>query len=226
MMFGMQIAHLFRVAPVSGRVLTGTALLLAAALLFAAAPLRAEEALVDPRSLSGEQRAQLLAGERLLWSYKRGNIDGAQAMAVLPVSRPAAYELLVDYPTFADWMRSVAEITTVTWLEPQTAVVGYRVPALVRDVHYALRRTHEPPRRVHWELDGGDLRAVYGAYDFYEIGPEQTLVRFWTLVDPGVWVPAFVKRHFSKRGLDELVEDIQAEASRRYSAQAPPAGSP
>jgi hypothetical protein len=199
------------------------ALLLAAFALLAAAPAEARDTLVTPDSLTADEKARLQRGEPVLWSYRYDKVDGAQAMVVLPVPRQEAWALLTDYQTFADWMRSLEAITQVTWTTPTTAVVGYVLPAFGKKIQYALRRTHRAPEQQTWVADSGDLRGVWGGYDFYAVAPDRTLVRFWSAVDPGFWMPAFVKKHFSKQGLQELIEDIQNESKRRHEAAAPAA---
>lgn len=198
-------------------------LLSALAALLAAGPAFARDSLVTPDTLTADEKARLQRGEPVLWAYDHDGIEGAQAMVVLPVPRPEAWALLTDYPTFADWMMSLEAITQVTWTSPTTAVVGYLLPAFTKKVKYALRRTHVAPERVFWDLDSGDLRGVWGGYDFYAVAPDKTLIRFWSAVDPGFWMPDFVKKHFSKKGLEELVIDIQKESKKRHAAQLKPA---
>ncbi len=198
------------------------ALLLTAFALLSAAPAGAGDTLVTPDTLTADEKARLQRGEPVLWSYRHNKVDGAQAMVLLPVAREEAWALLTDYGTFADWMRSLEAVTQVTWTTPTTAVVGYVLPAFGKKIHYALRRTHRAPEQQTWVVASGDLRGVWGGYDFYAVAPERTLVRFWSAVDPGFWMPPFVKKFFSKQGLQEMIEDIQAESKRRHSASAPP----
>lgn len=196
-------------------------LVLAALVVAAAAPAAARDTLVTPEGLTADEKGRLQRGEPVLWAYRYNKVEGAQAMVVVPVPIDEAWALLTDYESFADWMRSLEAITQVTWTTPTTAVVGYVLPAFGKKIKYALRRTHRAPDHQTWVADSGDLRGTWGGYDFWPIGPDRTLIRYWSAVDPGFWMPDFVKKHFSKQGLRELVEDIQSESRKRHKPKGP-----
>jgi len=174
-----------------------------------------EGALRHPRELDKAQVQRLKQGQTLTESYGSDGVEGAQGFVLVPLPIEAAYAMMTDYKRFPRWMDDLDAVTMVTWNGTTEAVVGNRLETQFKTIRYALRRYHERPRRVWWHLDSGDLARVEGGYDFYPVAERQTLIRFHTLVDPGFWVPGFVREYFSVQGLETLMANVAAESRRR-----------
>lgn len=178
------------------------------------AALSFEKDLLTYAQLDAEQQAAIGRGEIVRFKRESGDLEGAQAFMILPQPVTDVWNLLIDYPTFKGWMYGVVDITEVTWLSPEVANVGYIIDSPMKNVAYLLQRTHEKPQRIYWHRVAGDLDAVYGGYDLQTVAGG-TLVRYWSLVDIGVWIPANIKAFFTVKGLQKLMESIKAESARR-----------
>jgi ribosome-associated toxin RatA of RatAB toxin-antitoxin module len=90
---------------------------------------------------------------------------------------------LERYPEWQDFLQRV----TVRERDPSgaPALVEAEADAKVTALKLVLRATREEPRQVAWRAEGGDVKALSGAFDITEQGPGRSRVTFRLEVDPG-----------------------------------------
>jgi ribosome-associated toxin RatA of RatAB toxin-antitoxin module len=142
-------------------------------------------------------------------------IPGAWVCGYVAASQEEIYAALTDYPSMPKWLDKV-EGTSVKWLDEWTADVTYEIDFGYKKARYTLRRHHKPFAKVEWVHAGGDFKLLTGRYEFIPAGDKQGTYMFLEqFMDPGIWVPGFVRSFLQEKGSRRLVEDVRAEVARR-----------
>lgn len=136
------------------------------------------------------------------------NIDiGAPAADVYRVAAE-----LADYPTWAQGVKTVQVLESDAAGLPLRA--SFVVDAMMKEITYELRYTHDVPNLMTWEaVPGPDIKEMQGSYKFTE-DDGVTSVVYALRVDPSFPVPGFIRRQAEKtlvgvalRGLKRQVEN-------------------
>jgi predicted DCC family thiol-disulfide oxidoreductase YuxK len=174
----------------------------------------------QPSDLSDVEWQKLRSGGPVMHKIRLQGDEGMEGWILMEQSPAHVWTVLTDYERFADWQAGIKNVTTVTWPSPTVALVGFQIPSPLRDVTYTLRREHKAQESVRWSRYWGDLERIDGGYDFF---PQDggTLLRYFAIVDIGIWVPAFVREHFENKGLTQMLLDIRNESTRRAAAATP-----
>jgi ribosome-associated toxin RatA of RatAB toxin-antitoxin module len=90
---------------------------------------------------------------------------------------------LERYPEWQDFLQRVS--VRERDADGRPAVVEAEADAKVTALKLVLRATREEPRQVAWRAEGGDVKALSGAFDIAEQGPGRSRVTFRLEVDPG-----------------------------------------
>src|SRR3954449_13390780 len=91
---------------------------------------------------------------------------------------------LERYPEWQDFLQRVS----VRERDPdgRATLVEAEADAKVTHLTLVLRATRDQPRRVAWRTEGGDVKALSGAFDLADAGtPGRTRTTFGLEVDPG-----------------------------------------
>jgi ribosome-associated toxin RatA of RatAB toxin-antitoxin module len=119
---------------------------------------------------------------------------------------------LERYPEWQDFLQRV----TVRERDPGGAptLVEAEADAKVTALKLVLRATREEPRQVAWRSQGGDVKALNGAFDIVELGPGRSRVTFRLEVDPGFKLGLLLRGAVADR-LRERVLSGMLEGLRR-----------
>ena len=131
--------------------------------------------------------------------------------SLLIEAEPAVcFDEITDYETFPEWQSAVKEVDVLT--RDRTGRgrdVRFEIDARVRAVSYTLRYSYEQPHLVTWEYVDGDVRSVEGDFVFEDQGDGTTLATYSLNIDPGVWLPARVKKMLTEQVMKRSVEDLK-----------------
>lgn len=72
------------------------------------------------------------------------------------------YKLISDYEKYPEFLKEVKGCKVLN-VEGNRKLVEYTV-SVVKDFSYRLWMTEEPPHKIHWVLDSGDLFKVSNGY--------------------------------------------------------------
>lgn len=122
-------------------------------------------------------------------------------------------------PEYRDELSSVEPVS----FGKAGAVVDYHLRILFMDVHYRVRHSFDPQRRIlHWELDPdvpNDLAAFEGSWELRPAPDGGTLGRFTTKVRIGSAFPAVFQDGMTRRrvpkGLDATRRWVDAQGEER-----------
>ena len=87
--------------------------------------------------------------------------------------------------------------------------------AKVREVKSVVRFTHEPPHRLAWRQEKGDLKSLEGAWELEALGPDRTRATYRLDGDPGRMLGMLVRGPVEGRIREILVAGRPAELKQR-----------
>jgi ribosome-associated toxin RatA of RatAB toxin-antitoxin module len=120
---------------------------------------------------------------------------------------------LERYPEWQDFLQRV----TVRERDPdgRPALVEAEADAKVTALRLVLRASRDEPRRVAWRSEGGDVKALSGAFDIAEQGPGRSRVTFRLEVDPGFKLGLLLRGGVADRLRDRILGGMLDGLRRR-----------
>ncbi len=101
-------------------------------------------------------------------------------------SPEAVFAVASDLERYPDWQDFLQRVTVRERdASGRPTLVETSADAKVTTLKLVLRATRDEPRRVAWRSEGGDVKALNGAFDLAEAGPGRTRATFRLEVDPG-----------------------------------------
>jgi ribosome-associated toxin RatA of RatAB toxin-antitoxin module len=126
---------------------------------------------------------------------------------------------LERYPEWQDFLQGVS----VRERDPdgRATLVETEADAKVTKLKLVLRATRDEPRRVAWRTEGGDVKALSGAFDLAEAGgPGRTRATFGLEVDPGFKLGLLLKGPVADRLRDRVLNGMLDGLKRRAESGA------
>jgi len=120
---------------------------------------------------------------------------------------------LERYPEWQDFLQRV----TVEERDAagRATLVRAEADAKVTSLKIVLRATRDEPRRVAWRSEGGDVKAINGAFDLAEAGPGLTRATFALEVDPGFKLGLLLKGPVADRLRDRVLDGMLGGLKQR-----------
>ncbi len=119
---------------------------------------------------------------------------------------------MLDYDRMPGWMRSVRSIGALEQDDQGRAtVVAYEVDVRVGLVHYTLRHTYDPPRRISSVYVDGDFRDCHGQWTFEPAADGGTEVCFELRIDPGRAIPKPIVKMMNRQVMKGSIEDLRRQ---------------
>jgi ribosome-associated toxin RatA of RatAB toxin-antitoxin module len=101
-------------------------------------------------------------------------------------SPDAVFAVASDLERYPQWQDFLQRVTVRDRdADGRAALVEAEADAKVTALKLVLRATRDEPRRVAWRTEGGDVKALAGAFEIAEHGPGRSRVTFSLDVDPG-----------------------------------------
>ena len=129
-------------------------------------------------------------------------IRGEQS-AEIDASAEAVFAVASDLERYPEWQDFLQRVVV-------KERDGDGRPTLVEAeaLKLVLRATREEPRRVAWRREGGDVKALSGAFDIAEAGPGRTRATFGLEVDPGFKLGLLLKGPVADRLRDRVLSGM------------------
>jgi uncharacterized membrane protein len=114
-----------------------------------------------------------------------GMIRGERTVEIdAPVDR--VFAIAADIEHAPEWQQSLKEVEVHERDGDRRATsVETESDAKVRTIRSRLRYTYEPPTRITWEQERGDVKAVHGWWRLEDLGSGRTRATYGLEVDPG-----------------------------------------
>src|SRR3954447_26029620 len=105
-------------------------------------------------------------------------ISGEQSTDI--AARPeAVFAIASDLERYPEWQDFLQRVSVREHdADGRATLVQAEADAKVTALKIVLRVTRDEPRRVAWRSEGGDVKAINGAFDLAEAGPGRTRATF------------------------------------------------
>ena len=104
-------------------------------------------------------------------------------------------------------------------VQKRPALVETVSDAKVKEAKAILRYSYDPPGRISWEQESGDVKSLVGHWEFTELGPERTEATYALRGDPGRMLGMLLRGPVVDKVKEALTkgaaEGLKAEAERR-----------
>ncbi|MFP5364076.1 MAG: type II toxin-antitoxin system RatA family toxin [Thermoleophilia bacterium] len=139
--------------------------------------------------------------------------------AEIAATPQACFDALTDFESLPRWQRAVRAVHV---LERDDAgrgtIVEYEVDVRFKTVRYRLRQLYDEPRRLASEYLGGDFRDFCGEWRLEAAGNGATHAELDLRIDPGLYVPAFLRRAISDAVMRRALRDLKAFVEPRSAS--------
>ena len=114
-----------------------------------------------------------------------GTIRGERTVEIdAPIQR--VFEVAADLERAPEWQHSLKALEVHERDGDRRATtVDTESDANVRTIHSRLRYVYEPPTRITWDQERGDVKAVHGWWRLEDLGSGRTRATYGLEVDPG-----------------------------------------
>ena len=126
------------------------------------------------------------------------------------------FDTLVDFGSYPKVFRVIRSATVE--LDDPTAGkwrVRYELDAILKTITYTLAYESAGPHDLAWKMTSGDLTAIEGRYDLFELEPGLTEATCTQAIDVGMWVPGMVRRAFERSAVEDSVREFKKAAEDR-----------
>jgi len=131
--------------------------------------------------------------------------------ADIAASPQACFDALTDFESLPQWQGAVRDVRVLERDEAgRGTIVEYEVDVRFKTVRYRLRQVYDEPRRLASEYLGGDFRDFCGEWRFEPAGKDGTHAELDLRIDPGLFVPGFLRRAISDAVMRRALRDLQA----------------
>jgi ribosome-associated toxin RatA of RatAB toxin-antitoxin module len=145
-------------------------------------------------------------------------ISGEQATEIA-AGAPAVFAILADLERYPEWQGFLQRVTVRERdAGGRPALVEAEADAKVTALKLLLRASRDEPRRMAWRSEGGDVKALAGAFDIAEHGPGRSLVTFSLEVDPGFKLGLLLRGGVADRLRDRILGGMLDGLRRRAEA--------
>jgi len=120
---------------------------------------------------------------------------------------------LERYPEWQDFLQRVS--VRERDADGRATLVQTEADAKVTALKIVLRVTRDEPRLVAWRSEGGDVKAINGAFDLAEAGPGRTRATFSLEVDPGFKLGLLLKGPVADRLRERVLDGMLGGLKQR-----------
>jgi ribosome-associated toxin RatA of RatAB toxin-antitoxin module len=145
-------------------------------------------------------------------------VTRAQDEVIAAAPLAVVFATLLDYEQMPDWHGAVSATRVLERdAHGRGTRVEFHIDVKVKKLRYVNAYTYDEPHAIDVALVEGDVKSIAASYRFTDLGDGRTRIWHEVAVDPGVFVPAPVKRfltgHMLKDNLNHLrsrAEDLHA----------------
>jgi len=143
------------------------------------------------------------------------------ASAEIDAPPGAVWAVVEDVATWAQWQDTLGTVRALDQ-DPTGRVSRCKVEidAKVTLIRIELAVSYEAPRRVSWQREGGDLKAMDGAWTLEDLGDGRTRVTYELTVDPGGVIGIFLNAEREAKLREALVDVRPDELKARVEGAA------
>jgi ribosome-associated toxin RatA of RatAB toxin-antitoxin module len=142
-------------------------------------------------------------------------IRGEQSTEIA-ASPDAVFAVASDLERYPEWQDFLQRVSVRERdADGRATLVHADADAKVTALKILLRATRVEPTRVAWRSEGGDVKAINGAFDLAEAGPGRTRATFALEVDPGFKLGLLLKGPVADRLRDRVLDGMLGGLKQR-----------
>ena len=148
-----------------------------------------------------------------------GTLRGERTVEIdAPIQR--VFEVAADLERAPEWQHSLKALEVHERDGDRRATtVDTESDAKVRSIHSRLRYVYEPPTRITWDQERGDVKAVHGWWRLEDLGSGRTRATYGLEVDPGRMLGLLLRGPAEGRVRDFLLDGTAEGLKRRAEAR-------
>jgi ribosome-associated toxin RatA of RatAB toxin-antitoxin module len=139
-------------------------------------------------------------------------------IAASPAAVFAVASDLERYPEWQDFLQRV--VVRERDAEGRATLVEAEADAKVTALRLVLRATRSEPRQVAWRSEGGDVKALSGAFEIVPAGDGRSRATFRLEVDPGFKIGLLLRGGVAERLRDRILSGMLDGLRRRAEGSA------
>jgi uncharacterized protein YndB with AHSA1/START domain len=137
---------------------------------------------------------------------------GGEASVEIEAPIEEVWQVVEDVASAPEWQHGLEEMEPVEHDEQGRIVVANSTSdAKVRHVTTRVRFTYDPPTRLSWTQEKGDLKSLDGGWELEDIGGGRTRATYRLDGDPGRVLGMLIRGPVEDRLRDKLVGGRPAE---------------
>ena len=143
------------------------------------------------------------------------NIQGERTVEIAaPLQR--CYDIAADIKRAPEWQGSLKEVDVVeTDADGRATLVDTESDAKVKTVKATLRFRYDPPSRIDWDQERGDVKSLHGWWQFEDLGDGRTRATYGLDADPGRMLGMLVRGPVEGKLKEMLVGERPEELRKR-----------
>jgi uncharacterized protein YndB with AHSA1/START domain len=111
---------------------------------------------------------------------------GGSASAVIDAPLEQVWALVEDVITAPEWQGGLDKMTALEHdADGRPTLVETENDVMIRRIKACVRFRYEPPTRLSWTQENGDMKSVEGAWELEDIGDGRTRATYWLDADLG-----------------------------------------
>ena len=148
-----------------------------------------------------------------------GTLRGERTVEIdAPIQR--VFEVAADLERAPEWQHSLKALEVHERDGDRRATtVDTESDAKVRSIHSRLRYVYEPPTRITWDQERGDVKAVHGWWRLEDLGSGRTRATYGLEVDPGRMLGLLLRGPAEGRVRDFLLDGTAEGLKQRAEAR-------
>lgn len=148
-----------------------------------------------------------------------GTLRGERTVEIdAPIQR--VFEVAADLERAPEWQHSLTALEVHERDGDRRATtVDTESDAKVRTIHSRLRYVYEPPTRITWDQERGDVKAVHGWWRLEDLGSGRTRATYGLEVDPGRMLGLLLRGPAEGRVRDFLLDGTAEGLKERAEAR-------
>lgn len=142
---------------------------------------------------------------------------GAKHTTVFNVSIDQLWDVISDYDGYADFVEGLESIQ-VTRREGKEVWADYVVSMFGKKVHYTLKHTETPKKKLIWEMTEGEMfKFNNGGWDLKELGPDKVEATYTVDVGFPLFVPKAIVNTLTGTQLPSMMKAFEDRAKKMAS---------
>ena len=143
------------------------------------------------------------------------------ASTEIDAPRQAVWAIVQDVESAPDWQRGIDSMQALERDGEGRATRADSVTDLsVKTFDSRLAFHYEPPGRVSWVQERGDLKSLAGSWLLEDLGDRRTRATYSLSADPGALLARFVKGALEEKLRSRLIDGRPAELKARAESDA------